>query len=294
MSVVPVVLVQYRFVRLSTRVRVTAVTNGWTLAEIAVLRPSNAVPTRTCVAPCRTAASRSPLMPAEIASAPGCAARSRAAELGQPREGGGRSACASGATAITPRRRSWEPAAHRCPPAPRALGATTPPRLGIAVEADLHEDLQRRRARPLGGVGQRLRQLGPVDRMHGVGVADDAAGLVGLQPADQMHEARLGRPAGLAPQLGDLGPGLLVAALADVGDAQSWPASRYRWPGRSWSPRSASPNADRGRPRRTHRTMRRRAPRPSAPTSSACRARRIARLGASVVRPRSERGAFRT
>src|ERR1022692_1549438 len=63
--------------------------------------PSNAVPTRTCVAPSAMAASRSPVMPAEIIIAPGWSALTACATSASLRNAG-RGGSPSGATAITP------------------------------------------------------------------------------------------------------------------------------------------------------------------------------------------------
>src|SRR5215469_7493043 len=63
--------------------------------------PSNAVPTRTCVAPSAIASSKSPVMPAEIIVAAGYAALTKPATSASPRNAV-RGGAPSGAMAITP------------------------------------------------------------------------------------------------------------------------------------------------------------------------------------------------
>jgi hypothetical protein len=80
---------------------------------------------------------------------------------------------------------------------------------GLAIDVDLQADLQGRQpARPL--LGQALRDLQPIHRMHPVKLLGHHAGLVGLQRPDQMplgarHEVGQGR---------DLLEGLLHIVLA--------------------------------------------------------------------------------
>src|SRR5215472_3942218 len=90
--------------------------------------PSNAVPTRTCVAPSAIASSKSPVMPAEINVAAGYAALTRPATSASLRNAG-RGGAPSGAMAITP------PSSSPLVPATSAASAGTsaalaPPRSG--------------------------------------------------------------------------------------------------------------------------------------------------------------------
>jgi hypothetical protein len=141
---------------------------------------------RTCVAPAATAASRSPLIPAEIQAASGWAARTCAAvsasraEVREPYDiGGPGTAAARGPAAV-----NW-------------------------VEGHLDEYVERRHARPV----ERGHQLGPVDRMHDVRERRDQRGLVPLQRADEV-------PARRRPGVGVLRRCFLRPVLPHVGDAE--------------------------------------------------------------------------
>jgi hypothetical protein len=62
--------------------------------------------------------------------------------------------------------------------------------VGVVVEAHLDEHIEWRSLLAGHGVGQGGHKLGPIDRVHDVGVSDDVPGLVGLQSPDEMP----GRP----------------------------------------------------------------------------------------------------
>src|ERR1035438_2834138 len=88
--------------------------------------PSNAVPTRTCVAPAAMASSRSPLIPAEIMAASGWAALT-VADISASVPNAADGAAASGTTAITPP--STRPGSSATASAIRGTcAATAPPR----------------------------------------------------------------------------------------------------------------------------------------------------------------------
>ena len=149
--------------------------------------PSNAVPILRCVAPVGIAASRSPLIPAEMIVGGRADARG-AAESGAAGRTRGRST-PSGATAISPPRAS--PARPRWPLRPAgppdgdaATLAGSPSRLDLdrqsrAAPAESRPVWRRprRRARGPGGRGRRSARRG---------VPDDAVCLVGLQLPDEV------------------------------------------------------------------------------------------------------------
>ena len=139
------------------------------------------VPTRRCVAPCATAASRSPLMPAEIQSASGWSARRR-----PPPPAAGRTPRGVGAE----RRHGHHPAqvqvrapGHRVGQRARtSVGPHPAAARGSSSRLTWTSSLSRRPA-ARGSAVERRHELGPVDRVHDVGVARHRAGLVALQPA---------------------------------------------------------------------------------------------------------------
>ena len=129
--------------------------------------PRTALPSRTCVAPCRTAASRSADIPAETTVASGWLGGHLGRDLGQPGEGEV-GVGASGATAITPRRVKPRCRGHGGRPAPATSCGAAPPRPGRVVQAHLHQHLERVGRSLADGVAQRPDQLGPVDRLDDV------------------------------------------------------------------------------------------------------------------------------
>ena len=178
------------------------------------LEPRTAEPTRTCVAPARTACSRSPLIPADSQVASGCSAR-KSRWIAASRS--------KAARGLLPERRDRHQAAqpqHRRPPRPRRpatrRSAGSAPGAALAsgrVQADLeqHVDLVRARVR---AAARRADELGAVDRLDDVGVRRDGGRLVALETADEVPgEVEVGA-------LGGLGLGLLVAVLPHVGDAE--------------------------------------------------------------------------
>ena len=99
------------------------------------------MPTRRCVAPCATAASRSPLIPAETTAADGWSRAQPLGDLGQPGEGRRRVRARAapppsprpgrGARPRRPRRRARLDVVRR--------GATRPSSSGSVAQVDLHE-----------------------------------------------------------------------------------------------------------------------------------------------------------
>ena len=159
-------------------------------------------------------------MPAEIDAAPGWRSRN---SRGDDRPGARTRWSGSapiGATAITPRRRS------------AGDSATTSASAGRLVGQRRRHEPDRRRGSPGRTRRSRARHaarprsssrddFGAVDRVHDAGVAGDRAALVRLQPPDEVPPHGLGHPDRHGTiELRDLGRGLLVAALADVADAE--------------------------------------------------------------------------
>ncbi len=184
-------------------------------------RPSNAVPTRTCVAPLRTAASRSLLIPAEMASRRGCALRTRSDSSAQPVE---RAVGVGADRRRPPSRPSRRSSGARRSRSARAgsLSAITPPRSGSSSRLTCTNTPERLGPlAPRAAASARARgQLCAVDRMHRVGVAD--ARCAPCSSAAVRRGASAGRPARTARSASsrDLGPRLLILALADVEHAQ--------------------------------------------------------------------------
>ncbi len=156
-------------------------------------------------------------MPAEIQPASGWSARTAAATSCSPANARAGSA-PSGATAITPRRSRCVVARHGVGQLARLRRAhpAASRALGVVLEVDLHQRLQPSTGR-LGAAVERRHELGPVDRVHRVGVTGHRAGLAALHLPDEVH---VQGPAGLGAQGGELGRGLLVAALPHVGHAE--------------------------------------------------------------------------
>ena len=82
----------------------------------------------------------------------------------------------------------------------------------VAVDADLHQHVERVPLGPAHPVGQGTDQLGPVERVHHRRVRRHRGGLVALQPADEV-------PAGLG-HLARLDPGVLVPVFPEVRHAE--------------------------------------------------------------------------
>ena len=166
--------------------------------------PSTERPIRRCVAPAATACSKSPLMPAETSSLRG--GRRRApGEPGQVLEVGAGSS-PSGATVMRPpstsARRGDDGGQVRDP------AGTTPARPGsVASKSTWTRQVSVRPA--ASAPRERADQLDAVDAVHEVGVARDGAGLVGLQPAQEVPPQRRRDLVGLVTGLG-------VAVLAHV------------------------------------------------------------------------------
>ena len=172
--------------------------------------PRNAVPTRRCVAPCCTAASRSPLMPADTTSPPGGSCAASAATTRQPGEGRVRVAARAAPRPSRPPRRSDAAASIALGQAASAVGPR--PRLAAApvrrvVEVDLDQDVDRaarRRGRP--GPAPSTSRGRSTEWTTSAYAATDAALLVCSWPT-KCH-AQVGEPG--AARAG-LGRGLLVA-----------------------------------------------------------------------------------
>ena len=168
------------------------------------------MPNRTCVAPAATAASRSPLIPAESQVASGWV------PTNSPRISASRPYAACGV--LAQRRHRHQPAQ------PQHAGLVDGGREGVQVvgvgalaalppgrvEAHLEQHVD--------GPGllvrtpvERTDQLGAVDRLDHVGVRRHGGGLVALEAADEVP------PQVEVGAVGRLGLRLLVTVLADVG-----------------------------------------------------------------------------
>ncbi len=176
--------------------------------------PSNAVPTRRCVAPHAIACSRSPLIPALTIRASGWFLRISSATASRAKAGIG--SAPSGATAITPPSRRPAGFGDLVGQPRHGIGGRTAPTLSglLLVQRHLDEAAQRAPGAD-GGVRQPGDKPGPVHRVHDVGVPRDRASLVGLQPSDEMPgKGKIGA-------FGGLRTSLLVAVLPDLGEAES-------------------------------------------------------------------------
>ncbi len=139
---------------------------------------------RRCVAPAAIAASKSPLIPAEMIVAVGVVLPQLACEAYEVVEVRCR---------VLPERGDrHEPAkgqvvgcGDRGGQLRYARGHDTRTSGIGRVEVDLDEAWQRTPGR-LGPAGQRVGELDPVDTVDHVGVAGDGTSLVGLQPAEEM------------------------------------------------------------------------------------------------------------
>ena len=191
-----------------------------TLAESRSLRPSNAEPIRTCVAPYlwRSRSRRS----CRPDIAPPGATRAPRGELGQPREGAS-AGCSSGATAITPSNRSRSSAATWSASAAsrRARRRAPDRRRGSPERTPAAAPVGRSR------LGQCVRDRRAVDGVDGSGVARTERHLfVCSRPTkcsrgSRAASRRIASARIAGAKLGQLGSGLLVAALGDVGDAEA-------------------------------------------------------------------------
>ena len=173
------------------------------------------MPTRRCVAPWFTAASRSSLIPADSTVALGWARRSVVGDLGQPREGGvgvGTQRC-DGHRAEQLEGVGSGDRVGQC----RHVGRARPAASLGTREVHLHqrsEPATGRRRCPV----ERRHQPQPVDRVDDVAAAGHHRRLVGLHLADEVpHQVgQAGGPAGLGLVGGVGGP-----VLADVAHAES-------------------------------------------------------------------------
>ena len=204
-------------------------------ARVGADPPNNAVPTRTSVAPAATAASRSPLMPADSSTASGWSARTRSASAASAAKAGAgsrragpppsaRAAAAGGARDRVGQRR----ARRRPPRRPRA--AARPP----GPPRSTWSSTSTGRAASPGRPGRGRRPGTPVHGVHHRAEPGDRGGLVALQLADEVPAQR---------QVGER------RRLADSSWARFSPKSgcpsaarpaRPR-PARSCSPRAARP-----------------------------------------------------
>ena len=134
-------------------------------------------------------------MPAEIITAPaGCAARTASAISRQPRERRGRAGTPSGATAMTPP--SARPSSAAIASASSGTSGAPHRRPGVRVARPGSTWTRQRHGRPAAGRAcpRAPDQPQPVHRVHDVGVARHARGLVGLQLADEVPGQGQHRP----------------------------------------------------------------------------------------------------
>ncbi len=136
------------------------------------LGPRTAEPTRTCVAPHRTASSRSALMPAEIHRRTRVSARRRSPATSASRWNAGQRRLRPAARPPSRPRRRRLPAVER--PGVRERGDVR--RGGAAatdgfgrVQADLDQAVDERGPRRVGTAVERADELGPVDGLDDVG-----------------------------------------------------------------------------------------------------------------------------
>ena len=184
--------------------------------------PSRAVPTRTTPDECRTAASRSPLMPADRVVAAGWAARRRAAAASTSANAVSGSAAwrrdghqsARGATPGTRRRgrrgRAGRRRARRPSPGHRPR-CTAAAREAGPVRRDSSQ-------RPRGGAVESVGEARRVDRLDPVCPGHHGASLVALEAADEVPaRLRVGTQRG---DVDDLAAGLLSPVLPEGGEPE--------------------------------------------------------------------------